>query len=305
MSTLDLKENGIVFNIQHYSVHDGPGVRTSVFLKGCPLSCLWCQNPESNKVEPQLMYDRDTCTGCGRCIGVCPLSAISMDGRKVRTDRSICNGCGECVEACPSGARSIMGRSMTADEVYREVAKDVLFYTNTGGGVTLTGGEVLYQSSFAKAILRKCMESNIHTAIETCGLAGWKAFSEILPYVDLVIYDLKHMDTDEHRKGTGAGNEQILDNLSRISDEMKIPVIIRTPIIPGYNDSEDNMHKMGKFIKENVRTCQEVNLLPYHNLGDGKRSQLEEKLTFIGRPPGTEKMDKLKSILRSYGVEVK
>ncbi|MBW8381912.1 MAG: glycyl-radical enzyme activating protein, partial [Youngiibacter sp.] len=283
----------------------GPGVRTSVFFKGCPLSCLWCQNPESNKIRPQLMYDRDTCIGCGKCIVACPRNAISTDDMKVRTDRSICIGCGECVSVCPTKSRSIMGRSMTSDEVYSEVAKDSLFYRNSGGGVTLTGGEVLYQSGFAKDILRKCMDNNIHTAIETCGFASWKAFSEVLPYVDLVIYDLKHMDTYEHKKGTGAGNEQILDNLARISAEMSIPVIVRTPIIPGYNDTEENAHRMAKFISEKVRTCQEVNLLPYHNLGDGKKSQLEEKLSFSSKPPGIDELERLKSIIRSYGIEVK
>jgi len=303
LSTPDLK--GTVFNIQHYSIHDGPGIRTSVFLKGCPLACLWCQNPESNSVRPQIMYNRDTCTGCLGCIGACPQNAIRQDSDKVITDRALCTGCGECTASCPSKSRTIMGKTMTSDEVYREAAKDVLFYRNSGGGVTITGGEVLFQPLFAREILRKCMESNIHTAIETCGYADWRAFSMILPYVDLVIYDIKHMDSTMHMKGTGVGNERILENLTRISREMSIPIIVRTPIIPGYNDTEENAHLMAAFLRENVRTLIEVNLLPYHNLGEGKKSQLEEELTFKSHAPEAGEMENLRNIIRSYGIEVK
>lgn len=302
MSTLDSK--GTIFNIQHYSIHDGPGIRTSVFMKGCPLSCLWCQNPESNSVRPQLMYNRDTCTGCLGCMGTCPQNAIRQDLDKVITDRALCTGCGACAEVCPSRSRTIMGKTMTSDEVYQEAAKDTLFYRNSGGGVTLTGGEVLFHPLFARDILRKCRENNIHTAIETCGYADWRAFSEILPYVDLVIYDIKHMDSAMHRKGTGVGNERILENLARISGEMSIPIIARTPIIPGYNDTEENAHLMAAFLRDNVKTCKEVDLLPYHSLGVGKKSQLEEDSVFISHAPGEGEMEHLRTIIRSYGIEV-
>lgn len=250
------------------------------------------------------MYNRDTCTGCFGCIGTCPQDSIRRDQDKVMTDRALCTGCGACAAACPSRSRTILGKTMTSDEVYQEVAKDALFYRNSGGGVTLTGGEVLFQPIFSRDILRKCMENNIHTAIETCGYADWRVFSKILPYVDLLIYDIKHMDTTMHRKGTGVGNERILENLARISKEMSIPIIARTPIIPGYNDTEENARSMAAFLRDEVKTCQEVNLLPYHNLGVGKKSQLEEDSVFVSHAPGEGEMENLRNIIRSYGIEV-
>lgn len=300
-------EAGIVFNIQHYCVHDGPGIRTNVFLKGCPLRCLWCANPESNEVKPQLMYQAEKCVGCGACVAVCPRQAVSMspDGRSV-TDRQLCDNCGACAEVCKPKAREISGKLMTVDEVYKEVAKDTLFYNTSGGGVTLTGGEVLAQPEFAAAILKKCRENGIMTAVETCGFASWTAVEMIMSHVNIVLYDVKHMDSEVHQQGTGVPNEVILENLRRISNEMKIPVIVRTPIIPGYNDQDSNMHAMGQFIKESVPTCIEVNLLPYHNLGEGKRQELEtNQVSFTTRVPSEEEMEYFRRILRSYGLHAK
>jgi len=304
---MNRREAGIVFNIQHYCVHDGPGIRTNVFLKGCPLRCLWCANPESNEVKPQLMYQAEKCVGCGACVAVCPRQAVSMgpDGRSV-TNRQLCDNCGACAEVCKPKAREISGKLMTVDEVYKEVAKDTLFYNTSGGGVTLTGGEVLAQPEFAAAILKKCRENGIMTAVETCGFASWTAVEMIMSHVNIVLYDVKHMDSEVHQQGTGVPNEVILENLRRISNEMKIPVIVRTPIIPGYNDQDSNMHAMGQFIKESVPTCIEVNLLPYHNLGEGKRLELEVgESGFTTRVPSEDEMEHLRQILRSYGLKVK
>ncbi len=195
---------------------------------------------------------------------------------------------------------------MTVEEVYKEAAMDKLFYGTSGGGVTLTGGEVLSQPEFAAEILKKCHENQIHTAVETCGYAPWESVRLVMEHVDIVLYDVKHMDSQQHKVCTGVGNERILENLERISGELQIPVIVRTPMIPGYNDQESNLHAMGRFLSTRIPTCVEVNLLPYHNMGEGKRRELEE-----GEPelqthvPSEVEMERLREILRGYGLTVK
>lgn len=301
------KDTGIVFNIQHYSIHDGPGIRTNVFLKGCPLRCKWCANPESNTTEKQLMFLKEACTGCQRCVEVCPVQAISLNAEgKTMTDRTKCQNCGKCAEICPSKAREMAGNRMTVEEVYEDAAQDELFYGTSGGGVTLTGGEVFLQPDFAAAVLKKCRENGIHTAIETCGFAAWESIEKLVPYLDLALYDIKHMDSGKHREGTGVPNETILKNLVRLSEECHIPVIVRTPVIPGFNDTLENMNAMGVFISQKLPTCLEVNLLPYHNLGDGKRMQLEaENPVYDSYVPTEEQMEKLRNEIRKYGLVVK
>lgn len=303
----DIKSiTGRIFNIQHYSIHDGPGIRTNIFLKGCPLRCLWCQNPESQSLKDQLMFYPDKCTGCGTCVNICPGSAVKLIDCHAKTDRKLCKGCGKCVKACVHEARSIMGKEISAGEAFSQVEQDKLFYDTSGGGVTITGGEVLSQPSFTRAILQLCKESNINTAIETCGYAKWEILKSVLEYTDLVLYDVKHMDTVEHKKCTGVGNELIISNLKRLSNELNIPVILRTPVVPGYNASKENINAMAKFIKEEIPTCIEVNLLPYHNLGEGKLSQLElENTNFKSFSPSDEEMMKLKEIVKGYGLMVK
>jgi pyruvate formate lyase activating enzyme len=296
------EDMGIVFNIQHYCIHDGPGIRTNVFLTGCPLRCLWCANPESQELRPQLMYRADTCLGCGRCIGACPNHAVAAYGGKVKTDRSRCLACGACVGACPAGAREISGKLMTADGVLDEVAEDKMFYDSSGGGITLTGGEPLAQPDFARVILSKCRQQGIGTAIETTGFARWDVFKEILRYTDIVLYDLKHMDSAAHKKFTGADNALILENIVRVSAEAQLPIVARVPVIGGCNDSEENFHRIGQFLSSRVPTCHTVNLLPYHKLGVAKSEQLErDGPAFQGREPGNP--DRLRSILESYGLK--
>ncbi|MCD8123604.1 MAG: glycyl-radical enzyme activating protein [Lachnospiraceae bacterium] len=295
---------GVVFDIQHYSIHDGPGIRTNVFVKGCPLRCLWCQNPESQARQAQLMVRHDSCVGCGACVAACPRGAVRLEEGKARTDRQLCESCGDCVAVCAADAREITGRVMTVEEVYAEAEQDRLFYEGSGGGVTLTGGEVLAQPDFAAAVLARCQEGGLHTAIETCGYGSWDHLARLLDHTDIVLYDVKHMDSEAHRRGTGVGNERILENLSRLSRERALPVIVRTPVIPGFNDTIANMEAMVDFIKKEVPTCQEVNLLPYHPLGESKREQLETEGTRFRRPEEDE-MEALREVFRTAGIEVK
>jgi pyruvate formate lyase activating enzyme len=297
---------GVIFDIQHYSIHDGPGIRTNVFMKGCPLNCLWCQNPESQSAKHQIMYNSGLCAGCGLCIETCEKSAISRVEDKVKTDRTICTGCGRCIPVCRQEARSISGRKATVGEVYKEVAKDKLFYSSSNGGITVSGGEPLMQASFTRDLLCVCRENGIATCIETCGFTEWKIMKSVMEHVDLTLYDVKHMDSEKHKKYTGVNNERILDNLIKLSNEMRVPVIARTPIIPGYNDSDENIHAMGKFLAEKIPTCVEVNLLPYHRLGESKTEQLEQdKGDFYSESPSDGEMDRLKTIITEYGLKAK
>lgn len=298
--------NGLVFNIQHYCVHDGPGVRTNVFFKGCPLRCQWCANPESNEIRPQLMVEPWKCIGCGACEAACPQFAVLFTDGIAMTDRSVCTGCGSCVGVCPVPAREITGKSMTAEKVMEEIRLDALFY-GSDGGVTLTGGECLLQPDFALEILRACKDEGIGTAIETCGYVPFEVFQRIAPYLDMALYDVKLMDSEAHQKYTGAPNEQILENLRRLSAELGIPVIARTPLIPNVNDGAENLRSMGAFLRDNVPTLREVNLLPYHRLGEDKWEQLENRShkepdTHV---PSEDELERCRSILREYGLTVK
>ncbi len=301
---------GIVFDIQHYCIHDGPGVRTNVFLKGCPLQCRWCQNPESQKLKPEIMHNFEKCTVCGRCGEVCESGAITYavdekTGKPVTvTDRSKCTACGKCIEVCLNEARSMAGEEMTVEEAFDKVQQDKLFF-GKDGGITITGGEPLVQWEFTRELFRMCKEDGIHTCIETCGFADWEKVCEVMKYVDLVLYDVKHMDPQQHRICTGHDNRRIMENLRRISQELDKNIIVRVPVIPGYNATVANMKAMGKFIQEEVPTCDEVNLLPFHNMGESKLQQLEEHSDFSSRVPTDEEMRELREAVAQYGIIVK
>ncbi len=293
---------GKVFNIQGYSIHDGPGIRTTVFLCGCPLRCLWCANPESGTMEPKLFFMAEKCVGCGKCAAVCPNGAITIVDGKAKTDRTKCKACGNCVKVCPVEAREIVGETKTAGEVVKKVRQDELFYNTSGGGVTISGGEVLMQPEFAIAVLKLCKEAGINTAIETCGFAKREVFSKVLEYVDLVLYDFKHMDSAKHKEGTGVGNELILENVVKVYHEAKKPVAARVPTIPGYNDTPENMHALGKFITEKMGKDVKVHLLPYHHLGESKTERMEQEVVFSVNTPTDEHMEELREIVASYGL---
>lgn len=296
---------GVVFNIQHYSIHDGPGIRTTVFLKGCPLECLWCQNPESQDLKPVIFFDAEKCTGCGMCMEVCPESAIRIIDGKSATDRRLCKGRGKCAEICPNEARSLMGRYMSGAEVFEDVNADALFYQNSGGGVTLSGGDPIAQPAFSVDILKRCRNAGIHSAIETCGFARWDVLKTILKHTDLVLYDIKHMDPNKHKQYTAASNELILDNAKKIRMELKLPMLARLPVIPGYNDSPENLNAAARFIARKLGTDVNVHLLPYHRLGETKYERMEKPGGCVHiDPPGDDRMQSFKKIFESFGLTV-
>ena len=257
---------GRVFDIQRFSIHDGPGIRTAVFFKGCPLRCAWCHNPESQRPGPELLFFAHKCVGCGKCAEICD---------NTHTDR--CTACGRCAAVCPHGAREISGYEITADEVLEKVLRDRAFYETSGGGVTLTGGEPLAQPDFAEELLRKCGDSGLHTAIETCGCAPWETFSRLLPYLDLVYFDIKGIDPALHKRNTGVDNGLILANASRQKESVK-EVVFRMPYIPGYNDGELEAIKdfAGAF---------PLQLMPYHATGEGKYAALGREYPAAGTQP--------------------
>lgn len=294
--------SGTIFNIQRFSVHDGPGIRTLVFLKGCPLHCLWCSNPESQNRHVSLGYTKTRCIGCNRCVETCPTGAIKngSDGKII--ERSICTLCGICAKNCCTGALEMLGENITVAEVMDEILKDSDIYRNSGGGVTIGGGEPTTQPEFAASIFRTCQSSGIHTAMETCGFAPWSVYETVLPHLNLVMYDIKHMDPDEHFRFTGQTNEKILDNLRRIA-KMGKEIIIRVPLIPGINDLPENIHKMGRFLQEN--RLSELHLLPYHKLGVNKYETLGLNYQLDATVLCSDQLiSEVKSTLESYNVNV-
>jgi len=305
MSAANAKDPvGRVFDVQRYSIHDGPGIRTTVFLKGCPLSCTWCQNPESQHRHSDLMFSAEKCRGCRICVAVCPNKAIRIEGGISVTDRNLCDGSGKCVPICPNEARSLAGRKATVSEIFQEVSADAIFYQQSGGGVTLSGGEPLSQSSFCARLLSLCRDAGYHTAVETCGQASWGAVKKVMPLADLVLFDLKHMDPVEHTRHTGVSNERILENMRRIRHELGKPMIARVPVVPGYNDSEENIKSMARFVAEEFNGSVPVNLIPYHRLGNSKLERLgRSQETREIEPPAREHLVTLQDLVKSFGLE--
>lgn len=294
---------GIVTDIQHYSVHDGPGIRTLVFLKGCPLRCKWCSNPETQAAGYELGYNEANCIRCGTCVKVCPEKAIELTETGIKIDRERCTLCFRCQEACPTGALRRFGYSKSMEEVMEEVEKDRIFYEYSGGGITLSGGECLTQKEFTLELLKTSKEMGINTAIETTGYANWAVLQEIAGFVDYILYDLKHVDSEKHKAMTGVSNTVIVENLQRLVKTGFKP-IIRIPVIPGYNDDRDTVSKFIQLMKD--LKLDTVHLLPLHHLGKNKYRQLDREYFFKELiTPTREEMEKIKDLFLAAGIKAR
>lgn len=267
-----MRDHGTVFNIQKFSVNDGPGIRTTVFMKGCPLSCIWCHNPESRSSRPEIFYDARKCIGCGRCGQICENGCHSFGGGSHVYNREQCKICQRCAEECVCGAIESVGEVKSVSDVMREVLRDKPFYETSGGGMTLSGGEPMYQFDFTYSLLKAAKEEGLHTCIETCGFSSKENFRKIAPLVDIFLFDCKETDPEKHRQYTGVSNETILENLYFL-DSIKAKIILRCPIIPGFNDRKEHLEKISE-IANSLENILEINIEPYHPLGGGKSELL-------------------------------
>jgi len=265
---------GLIFNTQRFSTADGPGIRTTAFLKGCPLRCAWCHNPEGQHSSQELVWHDLRCIGARDCLAVCPEDALTLTRDGMRINREKCDVCGACGQACPSGALEVIGRHWSADELMQELLKDRVFYETSTGGVTFSGGEPMVQDDFLCEVLPRCRQERLHVALDTCGAASWASFERVLPWVDLMLYDLKIMDAKRHRAATGVGNELILDNARRLADH-GVPMWIRTPLIPGFTSDHENISAIAHFIHDELPAVQRWDLLAYTNLGRPKYERLD------------------------------
>lgn len=274
---------GLISNIQRFSIEDGPGIRTTVFFKGCPLSCAWCHNPEGMSSHPELVWYDVRCIGSRDCLSACPEDALELVPQGMVIDRQLCTACGDCVNACPSSALEIIGCEWTPEDLFAELQKDTVFYETSGGGVTLSGGEPMVQDDFVLAIASLCREAGIHLALDTCGTVNWERYERVLPLVDLILYDLKIFDPGRHQDSTGVENDLILENARRIAAS-GIPMWIRTPVIPGYTADAANIAALGDFIAADLPNVERWDLLAYTNLGQPKYHRLDRSYALEGVP---------------------
>ena len=294
---------GTIFNIQFDSTEDGPGIRTTIFMKGCPMSCPWCHNPEGISPSPQLIWYETRCIGAARCLAACPKAALKPTSGRMGIDRALCDTCGDCVSACPSAALEVIGKTYSVDDLMGMVVRDKVFYEKSGGGVTLSGGEASLQARFCLEVMKALKQEGIHLALDTCGAANWKTLEPLVELADLVLYDLKVMDAEKHRSYTGFPLEVIMENARRISDLGK-PMWVRTPIVPGYTDSVESICKIARFIHESLPTVERYDLLAFNNTCAAKYERLG--LTWKLEGKGLiceESMEELAATARNEGLD--
>lgn len=292
---------GIVFNIQKFCIHDGDGIRTCVFLKGCPLRCVWCHNPEGLEIRPTLSFDARKCTSCGRCLAVCP--ARSMEGGVLKLDRGKCQRCGRCAQICLCDANELIGKEMTASQVMAEVEKDRMFYETSGGGLTVTGGEPSFQAAFTLELLTLAKREGISRAVETCGIGARDFYEKAADLGTSFLVDLKCMDAVRHRAFTGSDNAQILANLCYLMDR-RADVVIRLPMIPGCNDSDADVAMLSAFLNEHKGRYRYAQIMPYHALGTGKCEKIGTQAAFAHDSAGEAEIARWRSLFTSHGIDV-
>jgi pyruvate formate lyase activating enzyme len=294
---------GLIFNLMRYAVKDGPGLRTTVFLKGCPLTCAWCHNPESQEAAKELIFRSERCLGCGDCIQACTQGALREQNGSLVRDEAKCLHCGACTQVCPSQAREMMGREYSVSQVMEEILKDRAFYEESGGGVTFSGGEPLMQLDFLEALLRCCRNENLHTVVDTSGAVPYNNIDRIRSYVDLFLYDLKCLDEQVHERLTGASNRRILGNLQKLAEAGQ-QMIIRLPLIPGVNDDDKSVRDLGAFVSS-LPGRQELEILPYHDTAQEKYRLLGRRpMPLTGAPLTQERIEAIAARLQDMGIRL-
>ncbi len=294
---------GFVFEIKRYAVDDGPGIRSTIFLKGCPLRCLWCHNPEGQILKPELMYRKNKCIGCQECSKACPRGALALSRRLVSIDRKLCDLCGKCNGKCPTGAIEVVGKKLGVEAVLEEIVKDKVFFEESNGGVTFSGGEPLMQVDFLKELLKGCEKEGIHTALETCGYASREDFDKVVEKVDLFLYDLKVMNDWVHKRYTGVSNRLILGNFARLANSGR-SILVRFPVISGVNDDNENVAEMGDFLRRNG--VGDIQVLPYHRAGIEKYRSLGRRYGLNKvESPSDERLKRIMLSLEDFGLNVK